>query len=38
MRWFYVFLLALVVWGGFVQLALKDDPHWTTWSSPDTPV
>jgi hypothetical protein len=38
MRWFYVFLLALAAWGGFVQVVLKEDPHWNTWSSPDTPV
>jgi len=38
MRWFYVFLLALVAWGGFVQVALKDDLSWKTWNGPDTPV
>jgi len=24
-RWFYAFLLVLFAWGGFVQVALKDD-------------
>ena len=31
-RWFYAFLLALFAWGGFVQVALKDDlPQRQTW-------
>jgi hypothetical protein len=38
MRWFYIFLLVLAVWGGFVQVALKDDLRWQMWSGPDTPV
>jgi hypothetical protein len=38
MRWFYVFLLVLMAWGGFVQIALKDDLRWKTWSDPDTTV
>ena len=38
MRWFFVFLLVLVAWGGFVQVALKDDLSWKMWSGPDTPV
>jgi len=25
LRWFYAFLLVLFAWGGFVQVALKDD-------------
>ena len=29
-RWFYAFLLLLGAWGGFVQVVLKDAPHWTT--------
>ena len=35
MRWFYIFLLVLVAWGGFVQLALKDDHH--GWQKLDDP-
>jgi hypothetical protein len=31
MRLFYVFLLALAAWGGFVQVALKDAPQRSTW-------
>ena len=31
-------LLLLMVWGGFVQIVLKDDLRWKTWSGPDTPV
>jgi hypothetical protein len=38
MRWFYVFLLALVAWGGFVQVVLRDDAHWNTLSATDAPV
>jgi hypothetical protein len=38
MRWFYAFLLLLAAWGGFVQVALKDDLRWTMWSGPDAPV
>ncbi len=38
MRWFYIFLLLLVAWGGFVQVALKDDPQRSTWSGADAPV
>ena len=38
MRWFFVFLLVLVAWGGFVQVALKDDLSWKVWSGPHTPV
>jgi hypothetical protein len=35
MRWFYVFFLVLMVWGGFVQVALKDDlPGWQKWEDP----
>ena len=35
MRWFYVFLLALIAWGGFVQVALKDEaPGWHRWEDP----
>jgi len=31
-RWFYAFLLVLTAWGGFVQVALKDDlPQRQTW-------
>ena len=35
MRWFYLFLLAFLAWGGFVQVALKDDSHtWKPWQEP----
>ncbi len=35
MRWFYLFVLAFLAWGGFVQLALRDDaPAWKTWDQP----
>jgi hypothetical protein len=27
-----------MAWGGFVQVALKDDLSWQTWSGPDTQV
>jgi hypothetical protein len=36
-RWFYAFLLLLGAWGGFVQLALKDSPHWSTWDEAPSP-
>jgi hypothetical protein len=38
MRWFYIFLLVLVAWGGFVQVVLKDDSHWNMSSGTDAPV
>lgn len=35
MRWFYAFLLLLMVWGGFVQVALREDaPTWQTVEQP----
>ena len=34
-RWFYAFLLVLFAWGGFVQIALKDElPQRQTWDQP----
>ncbi len=35
MRWFYAFLLMLAAWAGFVQVALKDHPHWQAWTDLD---
>jgi hypothetical protein len=35
MRWFYAFLLLLAAWGGFVQVALRDDAR--TWQPVDEP-
>ena len=35
MRWFYGFLLVLTVWGGYVQLSLREDaPAWQTVERP----
>ena len=35
MRWFYGFLLVLTVWGGYVQLSLREDaPAWQTMERP----
>ena len=34
-RCLYAFLLLLAAWGGFVQVALKDEaPHWNKWDEP----
>jgi hypothetical protein len=38
MRWFYIFLLVLAAWGGFVQVVLKDDAHRELSSSSGGPV
>lgn len=38
MRWFYLFLLVLAAWGGFVQVVLKDNSRAQTWSTPDASV
>jgi hypothetical protein len=35
MRWFYVFLLLLVAWGGITRTVLKDEtPQWKAWDQP----
>ena len=31
-RLFYAFLLVLAAWGGFVQVALEDEPERGTWA------
>ncbi len=35
MRWFYVLLFAWMAWGGFLQVAVKDQPQvWQKWEEP----